>query len=231
MTSPDRPPVVAIDGPVGVGKSTVARRVAERLGFQRIDTGAMYRAVAWRYLQIPEPDRQPARMGEIAYGLDMSFEPDGSVRLDGEDVTAHLRDEEVSRNVYLSADDMDVRKALVAQQRRIGLRRPSVLEGRDIGTVVFPDARWKIYLDAESRERARRRALQLEQMGREADLDRIAADLEERDERDRSRIWGALRKAEDAILLDSTSMTEDEVVDWICNLVHADMERGLPPSP
>ena len=211
--------VVAIDGPVGVGKSTVARAVAERLGFRHIDTGAMYRAVVHQLLQLPPGDRSADNAAAIAESMRLNLAEDGRVLLDGADVTDAIRDEEVSRNVHLAADNRRVREALVAQQRRLGEERPSVLEGRDIGTVVFPDAQWKIYLDADPAERVRRRVEQFRAAGRSVDEEAVAANLRDRDERDKSRPWGALRRAEDAELLDSSTLTEQQVVQAICDRV------------
>lgn len=215
---------------MGVGKSTVARRVAEQLHYRHLDTGAMYRAVAWKFLQLAEPARTPDCLATIARSLDIDLRDDGSVFLDGGDVTLALRDEEVGRNVHRAADQREVREALVAQQRRIGALRPSVLEGRDIGTVVFPDAQWKFYLDAAPEERVRRRAEQLLAMGKAAAHEEIYRNLLDRDERDRNRPWGALRIADDATLIDSTDMGEDEVVALICSWVR-ESPIGAAPMP
>ncbi|MBI5155187.1 (d)CMP kinase [Candidatus Poribacteria bacterium] len=217
--------VVAIDGPVGVGKSTVARRVAEQLHFCHIDTGAMYRAVAWKFLHLPNGQAEEA-LGGIARELDIELREDGTVWLDGRNVTIELRDEEVGRNVHRAADRRDVREALVQLQRRVGLARPSVLEGRDIGTVVFPDSQWKFYLDASPEVRVQRRASQLREMGKPAPHDEIYRNLMDRDERDRSREWGALRIAEDAILVDTTNLDEETVVSLICACVRESPVEG-----
>ena len=212
-------PVVAIDGPVGVGKSTVARRVAEQLQFCHIDTGAMYRAVAWSYLQLDDDEATTERLVDLARNLSLELRDDGSIWLDGQDISHAIRDEEVGRNVHRAADNLEVRKALVDQQRRIGLRRPSVLEGRDIGTVVFPGAAWKIYLDGSPEVRVQRRAAQLKAMGNPVPHEEIYRNLMDRDERDRRREWGALRIAEDATLVDTTDLDEDTVVSLICAVV------------
>lgn len=212
--------VVAIDGPVGVGKSTVARRVAESMHFFHLDTGAMYRAVALRLMESPEAEREDAvGAGRLAKSLDIEFPGNGTVVVDGEDVSRQIRDEAVSRFVSVIADMMPVREALVEQQRRIGLRQPSVLEGRDIGTVVFPDAGLKIYLDASPDVRVERRCNQLEAMGRPVDREAVFQALVERDERDRMRSWGALRLARDARLIDTTHFSEEMVVELICAMV------------
>ncbi|MEQ8821610.1 MAG: (d)CMP kinase [Sumerlaeia bacterium] len=218
-------PVVAIDGPVGVGKSSVARTVADHLGFRHLDTGAMYRCVALARMRLVEAegaDVAPERVARMARDLDIDLREDGSVYLGGEDVGEAIRAEEVSREVARVADNRAVREALVEQQRRIGLQRPSVLEGRDIGTVVFPDAHWKYYLDASPQVRADRRASQLEEMGLSRPSEEILHNLLERDRRDRARPWGALRVAEDATLVDTTGLSFDRVVDLICCLVRED---------
>lgn len=219
MTTENRAEVVAIDGPVGVGKSTVARRVAEDLGYRWLDTGAMYRAVALVITRLDQTQRSDANVARIAHDMDLELGEGGTVLLDGEDITAAIRDESVGRVVHRAADNRGVREALVAQQRRIGLARPSVLEGRDIGTVVFPDARHKFYLDADPGERVRRRVAQLRAAGADPNPEQVARDLESRDNRDKARPWGALRRADDAILVDSTALSEDQVVEHICQLV------------
>lgn len=211
--------VVAIDGPVGVGKSTVARRVAGELGFRHLDTGAMYRAVAWRALQASPLDRSADSVVRIAQSMRIDLEDDGRVLADGRDISADIRSEDVSRNVHLAADNHAVREAMVEQQRRLGRERPSVLEGRDITTIVFPDARWKFYLDAAPEVRVQRRAAQLRAMGTPVAHEEIFRNLMERDSRDRGRGWGALTIAGDATLVDTTGLDEDTVVRLICALV------------
>ncbi|MBI1292194.1 (d)CMP kinase [bacterium] len=220
--------VVAIDGPVGVGKSTVAAQVAAELGFRHLDTGAMYRVVAWKLMQLPvEQQDNHNIMADLAYRLRISLGASGEVTVDGHDVTDAIRDEAVSRFVSRVADVRTVREALVAQQRRIGSERPAVLEGRDIGTVVFPDAACKIYLDASPEVRVERRVAQLRASGRNADRAEVRANLMERDARDRVRPWGALRVAEDATIVDSTCFDEARVVEIICALVRENPVFGL----
>lgn len=219
--STGRLPVLAIDGPVGVGKSSIAREAARQLGFLFLDTGAMYRAVAWAALQLPEAERTPEAIERLAQSLRIEIRPDGSIFIDGKDASAAIRTEEVSRHVHLAADHQGVRRALVAQQRRIGSTQPSVLEGRDIATVVFPDARWKVYLDASAGERARRRVAQLDAAGQNPDPGAVLRNLIERDARDRSRPWGALTIADDATILDSTGLDEATVLGLVVALVRA----------
>jgi CMP/dCMP kinase len=214
-------PVVAIDGPVGVGKSSVAKQVAKIMSLRHIDTGAMYRAVALTAMKNDSPDIVNLEdLGQIAREIQIDLPPDGRVLADGQDISREIRDEKVSQYVAIVADCHAVREALVDQQRRLGQEMPSVLEGRDIGTVVFPDAALKIYLDASPQVRAQRRLDQLEAMGMPADMDEILARLIERDQRDRNRPWGALSLAKDARLVDTTAMSEKLVVDLLCSLVH-----------
>jgi cytidylate kinase len=211
--------VLAIDGPVGVGKSSVAAQVASRLGFRHLDTGAMYRAVAWKLMQLPPAEwNHVAVLAELARALPIRLEEDGRIFVEDTDVTLAIRDEAVSRFVGRVADARVVREALVDQQRRVGSERPSVLEGRDIGTVVFPDAALKIYLDASPNVRVQRRVEQLLAMGKAAHPDEVHTALLERDARDRARPWGALRVAEDAVILDTTCLCESRVVETICAL-------------
>ncbi len=198
--------VVAIDGPAGAGKSTVARALADRLGFTYIDTGAMYRAVA---LAATERGVEP---GQIAGSL--TIEPGERTLLDGRDVTDEIRTPEVSEAASRAAADPAVRRAVVAGQRRRLEHGDWVAEGRDIGTVVAPDAEVKVFLTADPAERARRRAVELG-----VDPATVLAEQTIRDERDRSRAHSPLAPAAGAVQLDTTGMTLDEVVDRIADLV------------
>jgi len=212
--------VVAIDGPVGVGKSTTAKRVAQGLGLRHIDTGSMYRAVAWRVMQLsPSEQNDNARVAEVCRNLRLDMLRDGTLLADGHDISLAIRDEAISQFVARVADNMEVRRALVEEQRRLGAEQPSVLEGRDIGTVVFPDAACKIFLDASVQARVARRVAQLQAMNKPADPVAVHEALLERDARDRARPWGALRLADDAILIDTTHYSEDQAVEIICALV------------
>lgn len=204
--------LVAIDGPAGAGKSTVARAVADALGFTYLDTGAMYRCVALARLRDPGAD--PA-----ALAIDVGE----TVRLDGEDVTGAIRAPEVTEAASRVAADPAVREAMVARQRALIGTGDWVAEGRDIGTVVAPDAELKVFLDAAPEERARRRALQA---GRDAA--EVLAEQEERDARDRGRETSPLASAPDAMLLDTTGLTLPEVVDRIVRLTTDLREREVP---
>ncbi|HZU61804.1 MAG TPA: (d)CMP kinase [Solirubrobacteraceae bacterium] len=198
--------VVAIDGPAGAGKSTVARAVAERLGFTYLDSGAMYRSVA---LAARRQGREPA---EVAPGLRLELGP--GVRLDGVDVTADIRRPEIGEAASQAAADPRVREAMVAEQRRLLAQGDWVAEGRDIGTVVAPQADVKVFLDADPAERARRRAAELG-----VDPERVLGELALRDERDRTRSASPLRAAPGAVVLDTTGMSVEQVVDRVIALV------------
>ena len=218
--------IVAIDGPAGAGKSTIARRVAERLGFLYIDTGAMYRAVAlWALWEGIDPGDR-LRMEPLAVAAEIELSP-GHIRLNGEDVSEAIREPAVSDGASKVAVISGVRRAMVAKQRECAERASVVMEGRDIGTVVFPNAEVKIYLDANPAERARRRLKDLRAQGEttitEAEL---AAQIEERDRRDSTRADSPLAQAPDAAYLDSTALTPAEVEEAILSLVRKRVTNG-----
>ena len=210
--------VIAIDGPAGAGKSSVARGVAAELGFTYLDSGAMYRSVAFAGLEREADLDDPAEMGAIADSLGIEIAP-GSVRLDGRDVTVALREPAVSEAASRVSVHPQVRDAMVARQRQLIGSGRYVAEGRDIGTVVSPDAPLKVFLTASPEERARRRA---EQSGE--DPAAVLAAQRDRDGRDRKRTHGALRAADDAVEIDTTSLSEDEAVARVVALAR---ERGL----
>ncbi|HRZ82338.1 MAG TPA: (d)CMP kinase [Candidatus Hydrogenedentes bacterium] len=213
--------IVAIDGPAGAGKSTVARRVAERLGFAFLDTGAMYRAATWRALArgVDLDDPGALEISTRDMRLEMDETPSGQrVTVDGEDVTAAIRTPEVTRLIYRLDQIPGVRRILVDHQRRFGERGPTVAEGRDIGTVVFPAAKCKIYLDASLDCRTRRRAAELAAKGLPVDFDQLREEIRDRDEKSRTRADSPLRRADDAVLVDSTDLTADQVVDALVAL-------------
>jgi len=208
--------LIAIDGPAGAGKSTIARRLAQLLGFTYLDTGAMYRCVA--LLALAEPGVEPA---ELARAAVIELAPDGAagaavVRLDGRDVSGEIRTPEVSEAASRVAAEAPVREALVAKQRALIASGDWVAEGRDIGTVVAPDAALKIFLTASAAERARRRAAEL---GADAAL--VLAEQTMRDERDSARAHSPLRPAADAVQLDTSGLSIDEVVARIATLARA----------
>ncbi|MFR2588573.1 MAG: (d)CMP kinase [Adlercreutzia equolifaciens] len=217
--------IVAIDGPSGAGKSTVAKAVAKELGFSCLDTGAMYRAIAWQALQNGVAlDDEPA-LGEIARTYDIAFghvEGDPVPRrvfIGDTEVTDAIRTAEIDRAVSPVSAAPAVREALLDQQRRIGNAGDYVVEGRDIGTVVFPDAAVKVFLTASDEERAHRRVRQNVDRGiGSIDYDEVLADLRRRDEADSSRATAPLRPADDAVHIDSTSHYIEEVIDQICSL-------------
>ncbi len=198
--------VVAIDGPAGAGKSSVARAVARELGFTYLDSGSMYRSVA---LAAAQRGRSPAEVAPL-----IRVEPGDRVLLDGHDVTAEIRDPAVSEGASRAAADSAVRSAMVAEQRRLLARGDWVAEGRDIGTVVAPEADLKVFLTADPEERARRRA---EELG--VDPATVLAEQAIRDERDRSREHSPLRPADGAVVLDTTDMTLPEVVQRVIELL------------
>lgn len=212
--------MIAIDGPAGAGKSTVARRLAASLGFLYIDSGAMYRAVALWALRENADLADGARLAECARAARIDFTPDGSgVLLNGADVTEAIRAPEVSSAASKVSTLPEVRAALVERQRQLGATRSVVMEGRDIGSVVFPDADVKIFLDADPAARGHRRALELEQKGEAVSPEEVARELEERDRRDTTRATAPLVQAPGAIYVDTTPLTIDQVEQVILELV------------
>jgi cytidylate kinase len=223
----DKRIVVAIDGPAGAGKSTLARRVAAKLGYLYIDTGAMYRAIAlWATrLNVDLDDvhrlEQLAKAAQIELGTGTP-----SITLNGEDVTEAIREPAISQATSKVAAIPQVRRAILRIQRGMAQEKSIVMEGRDIGTVVFPKAQVKIFLDADENERARRRAGELNGRGTVADVQVIAAEIAERDARDRTRAEAPLVQAPDAQLVDTTDLSIEQVEEVILGLVRARISNG-----
>lgn len=213
--------VVAIDGPAGAGKSTIAKMVAEKIGYAYIDTGAMYRSVAWKFLQTGKTfDEDYISM--LANTMVIMFKPEASVNrvfVDDVEVTEAIRSAEVTALVSRVAAIGAVREAMVDQQRRMGESGGVLMDGRDIGTVVFPNAQLKVFLTATVDERAMRRYKELVAKGQQVDLEQLKADIANRDKQDSERAISPLRQAEDAVYLDSSDMSIDQVAAYIENLV------------
>ena len=222
--NPKKKLTIAIDGPSGAGKSTVAKSLAKRLGYVYIDTGAMYRSVALRMREKGISPEDESALKELVSSLHITFtieEDQTHVFCDGEDITSAIRTPEISRLASSISKQKEVRKSLVQIQRKIGEEGGVILEGRDIGTVVFPDADVKFYLDAESDERVRRRYHEMVRQGVKVDFKETKEGLVERDHNDMHRIHSPLKKANDALLIDSTHRSVEEVVEEMVCLVKA----------
>lgn len=212
---------MAIDGPAGAGKSTIAKLAAEKLGYAYIDTGAMYRSVAWKFLQTGKAFDEDFISG-LSKTMLIDFKPEAKINrvfVDGTEVTDAIRTPEVTAIVSRVAAIGAVREAMVDQQRRMGEAGGVLMDGRDIGTVVFPNAQLKIFLTASVEERARRRYAEMVAKGQQVDLQQLQADIAERDKQDSERAISPLRQAEDALLLDTSDMGISEVTDRILQLV------------
>ena len=215
---------IAIDGPAGAGKSTVAQKVAKELSFVYVDTGAMYRAMALYLLRKGVNREEPDEIGEACQNAEISMEYQNGeqiVLLDGENVNAHLRTEKVSAMASVSSAVPRVREKLLDLQRKLARTMSVVMDGRDIGTTILPDADVKIYLTASSLTRARRRYLEYQEKGEACDLAEIQKTIEERDQRDMTREISPLCQAEDAVLVDSSELTIDETVEKILSVYHS----------
>ena len=210
---------ITLDGPAGAGKSTAAQALARRLGISYLDTGAMYRALTLKGLRAGIDLADENALAALARRTRIDFKemPDGTlnVTLDGVDVSREIRTIQVTNNTFYAARAHKVRKVLVARQRQIGLKRSLVGDGRDLGTVVFPKADYKFYLDADFEERVQRRLRDLKAAHKTVDKAQLRADMKERDHKDLSRSVGPLKKAKDAIVIDSSGLTVETTVDKI----------------
>ena len=214
--------VIAIDGPAGSGKSTVAKLLAEKLGYLYVDTGAMYRALTYKALREEvdlEDEDVLTSLSQQTKILLKEKEEKLKVFVDGEEVTENIREESVTNNAFYIARVPGVRTEMVKQQREMAEENNLVMEGRDIGTVVFPGADLKVYLDASLKERAKRRFLELKEKGVKTNTKRIEAELKIRDKKDKNRKVAPLKVAEDAFVIDSTKTEIKEEVDLILGLV------------
>ena len=212
----NKPLQIAIDGPAGAGKSSVAKVLARRLGCIYLDTGAMYRAVTWLALQKQVAFDDMEGIKDLLQTIELEFKDvDGMQHLycNGTDVTEAIRTPEISANVSAVSMIPQVREAMTAQQQKIAAGSDVLMDGRDIGTTVQPNARYKFFLTASLEERARRRALELEQKGIAVDMEQLIADIALRDKKDSEREVSPLKQAEDAVLIDTSSLTFDEVVE------------------
>lgn len=215
--------IIAVDGPSGAGKSTVARILAKQLGFLYIDTGAMYRALTFKALENNVPINDEVKIAQLAGStkIDLHNNIDGSltVILDGQDVSLDIRKPRITQFVSDIAKIKEVRRVLVDIQRELGLRGDCVLDGRDIGTVVFPDAKFKFFIDASSEVRVNRRFKELNGLGQKISEEDVSKDLSNRDKIDSTRQVSPLRQAEDAIYIDTTQLSIEQVVDKMSEYV------------
>lgn len=218
---------IAIDGPAGAGKSTIAKAVAKKLGFIYVDTGALYRSIALYFIRNGIKPDETERIGEECKKIDIMIqyvEGEQQVLLNGENVTPYIRSEEVGNMASAIAALPQVREALLQLQRGLAKKADIIMDGRDIGTCVLPDAPLKIYLTASAKERAKRRYMELIEKGMSCSIDEIEADIIDRDNRDMNREIAPLKQAEDAILVDSSNLGIDEVIEAIIAQYHKTME-------
>lgn len=227
--------VVAIDGPAGTGKSSATKRLAERLGFTHVDTGALYRSIGWWLKQRGEESNE-TRAAELARVLKIEFKripylnPSNRVFIEGEDRSEAIRTPEVSLIASQISAIPEVRSALLELQRRMGASGGAILEGRDIGTVIFPDADVKFFLTASVEERAKRRLSELEALGKDVpSFEEVRQQIETRDSADRNRKVAPLKQAVDSILIDTSELTLDEVVDRMAKQVMSVVKRESTP--
>ena len=211
--------VVAIDGPAGAGKGTITKKVGEKLGLINIDTGATFRCVTLNMLQKNIDIQEEDKIQELLNEINIQMNPDGEVFLNGENVTRRIRENDVNNLVSPVSVLPIVRNKLLEIQRKIAQGKDVIMEGRDIGTVVFPNANVKIYLDATPEERARRRVLQNKEKGIEASYEEVLEGIKDRDKRDSTRKLAPLKRAQDAIYIDSTNLDIEQVTKKIINII------------
>ena len=227
-SSKTKPFIIAIDGPAASGKSTTARLVARELGYLYLDTGAMYRAVTLAAIRSGIPVTDETRIAEMAASLDIALQPQPEgvrVILEGKDVSSDIRLPEVTQQISPVAANPAVRAIMVESQREMGKQGRIVIDGRDIGTVVFPDAGLKIYMKASAAERARRRVKELKQRGIQTDTAAIEQEIRNRDREDTTRIHGPLRQAKDAFVIDTTLLSIAEQVNRIVTLARQEIKN------
>ena len=211
--------IVAIDGPAGAGKGTITKLVGEKLGLINIDTGATFRCVTLNMLQEQIDIQEEDKIKEMLDKINIKMEPNGKIFLNGEDVTRRIREIDVNNFVSPVSVLPIVRNKLLEVQRSIAEGKNVIMEGRDIGTVVFPNADVKIYLDATAEERAKRRVLQNQEKGIESSYEEVLEGIKDRDKRDSTRKIAPLKKAEDAIYVDSTNLSIEQVVEKIIQII------------
>ena len=212
--------IIAIDGPSASGKSTTAKGVAEKLGITHLDTGAMYRTVTWGLKKAAIHPSNDKKVQDFLKDLEIYFDASNHIWLNGEDVSVEIRTGDISSRVSAVSAIPEVREKMVKIQRQIAGKKDCVLEGRDIGTVVFPDAEYKFFLVADTEIRAKRRLLDLERMGESSTLAELIDDIERRDAIDSSRDHSPLLQAEDAIPIDTSHLTINEQINKIVNLIN-----------
>jgi cytidylate kinase len=220
------PIIIAIDGPSGSGKGTLARRLAQALGYRHVDTGAMYRAVAWRAHQMGHALDAEDALAELAATAVLA-QDEGRITIDGHDVTRAIRTPDIDQSAARVARLPRVRAALVARQRALGAHGGVVMEGRDIGTVVFPEAQVKVYLDASAEERARRRALDVAHTGGRTGLGDVQTAMAARDQSDTTRTVAPLQAAPDAVYVDTTGVSAEDVFERVLALVRAGGTKSI----
>lgn len=214
--------IVAVDGPAGSGKGTITKRIEKEMGLMNLDTGAIYRSVALATLLENIKLDEEEKIIELADKIEIDIKEENGkdiILLNGKDVTKAIREKEVTDIVSIVSSIIPIREKMVELQRKIAEGKDVIVEGRDIGTVVFPNANLKIYLDADVEERAKRRYKEEVACGMQSDYEQVLASIKERDERDKNKPVGALKKAEDAVLVDTTNKTIDEVVEEIKELI------------